>query len=129
MSGESRESDPPPARANFGAVESRNRIFRKMASYSQPGCALSGQLRSAAMTAEELRDWRARFGVTQAQLTRDLGYHGRANRDKVSQWERGLIRIPPMLPLALRSLEALMRRRAQLAHDLAQGIPAYPKHW
>jgi repressor LexA len=53
------------------------------------------------MKSLELKDIRARLGLTQAQLAIELGVH----RLSVIRWEAGLNRIPPMLKLAIKELE------------------------
>jgi DNA-binding transcriptional regulator YiaG len=49
----------------------------------------------------ELKQSRARLGLTQDQLATTLGVH----RLSVSRWESGVHRIPNMLALAIRQLE------------------------
>lgn len=52
------------------------------------------------MTGDELRETRAGLGLSQAALAAKLG----VQVTTVSRWERGGIRIPPYLHLALREL-------------------------
>jgi len=60
-----------------------------------------------------LRAFRSEFGLTQADLVRDLGVTGQA----VSRWERNAqnIRHPQMLYLALQRLRCMYHRRARQA--------------
>ena len=53
------------------------------------------------MTGEELREWRARLGMSQEELARLL----EVTRQSVYMWEKGDTRPPGMLELALRWLE------------------------
>ena len=53
------------------------------------------------MTGEELREWRARLGMSQEELARRL----EVTRQSVYMWEKGDTRPPGMLRLALLWLE------------------------
>lgn len=55
----------------------------------------------------ELKDFRAKLGLTQQQLADALS----VDRNTVARWERDERAIPPFLPLALETLE----RRQKLA--------------
>ena len=60
------------------------------------------------MTPEEIRQYRGRLGLTQAELATMLG----VDPVSVSRWERG-VRVPPMptvLRLALEHLSHIRRR-------------------
>lgn len=54
------------------------------------------------MTPEDLHSWRLIYNISQAQLAAALD----VEVTTVSRWERGLQRIPGMVPLALKSLAA-----------------------
>lgn len=54
------------------------------------------------MTGSELRTYRLRLKLTQAELADKLG----VTSNTVARWERDEMAIPPYLPLALKSLEA-----------------------
>ena len=53
------------------------------------------------MSGEELRNWRLRYGMSQAELGDILGVTAKA----ISNWELGLRKIPPYLYYALAFLE------------------------
>lgn len=53
------------------------------------------------MTKEELKQWRAASGYSQARLAKALGVASMT----VTRWEMGIRSIPPFLQLALKALE------------------------
>lgn len=57
------------------------------------------------MTAQELKEWRKRWGLSQEALARLLGGH----RVTVAQWETNRRKIPSFLPLALKGLEIQLK--------------------
>jgi DNA-binding XRE family transcriptional regulator len=72
------------------------------------------------MNADELRRWRERLGLSQAQLAEALGLRA----DTISRWEQGRrqITFPPLLRSALETLDS--RRRAGLPVRLSPGSTA-----
>lgn len=70
------------------------------------------------MTGPELRAWRDRWQYNQAQLARALGVQPLA----VTRWESGARKIPPYLPLALKTLER--ERAADWQDRIANHVPA-----
>jgi repressor LexA len=65
------------------------------------------------MKPPELKEVRARLGLTQKQLATELGVH----RLSVIRWEAGIHKIPPMLELAIKQLE----REHHKARDETRG--------
>jgi len=61
-----------------------------------------------AMTGQELKEWRRKWGLSQDELGRLLG----VARFSVSRWEIGTRAIPSFLPLALEALENRMQMEA-----------------
>jgi transcriptional regulator with XRE-family HTH domain len=57
------------------------------------------------MNGEDLKLWRQKRGVTQAELAKMLGTHAVT----VCRWETGVRGIPFLLPLALDALESQLR--------------------
>ena len=55
------------------------------------------------MTGPELRAWRNQQGYSQPQLALMLGVH----KGSLSRWESGVHKIPYVVTLALRQLEAV----------------------
>jgi transcriptional regulator with XRE-family HTH domain len=56
------------------------------------------------MTGKDLKEWRKRWGLSQAALAKRLG----VIRLTVTRWESGTRPIPSFLPLALKGLETEM---------------------
>lgn len=56
-----------------------------------------------------LRNWRQKWGLSQAKLGKTLGVSTMA----VAYWEWGHRRIPALLPLALEALENRMRKEQE----------------
>jgi transcriptional regulator with XRE-family HTH domain len=65
-----------------------------------------------AMTGQELREWRRKWGLTQEELARHLGVIGLT----VARWETKARTIPSFLPLALRGLENRLKEEAPKRH-------------
>ncbi|MEM3453377.1 MAG: helix-turn-helix transcriptional regulator [Candidatus Hadarchaeum sp.] len=59
-----------------------------------------------AMTGEELKAWRKRWGISQIELAKMLGTY----QVTVCRWETGVRRIPFLLPLALEALENRIKK-------------------
>ena len=59
------------------------------------------------MEPEDLKAWRNKHGFSQSQLARVLGTHVMT----ISQWERGIRRIPSLLFWALKGLEKTHQRQ------------------
>ena len=53
------------------------------------------------MTADELKAWRKRSGMTQRSLANELGIHWRT----VQEYEAGRLRVTKLVELALQSIE------------------------
>ena len=66
-------------------------------------------------TTDDLKQFRYRYNKTQSQLAQDLG----VTRSTVSRWERGVVRIPSIMPVALRGLTHIYasRRSSQRSRD------------
>jgi len=58
-----------------------------------------------AMTGQDLKNWRKRWGITQIELARLLGTY----QETISRWEREKRGIPSHLFLALEALEYRMK--------------------
>jgi DNA-binding transcriptional regulator YiaG len=58
------------------------------------------------MTANELKRWRKKWGITQVELARMLGTY----QVTIARWETGARKIPFLLPPALEALENRMKR-------------------
>jgi DNA-binding transcriptional regulator YiaG len=56
----------------------------------------------AGMESHELKQWRERTGYSQGKLARILG----VDVMTVSRWERGIMKAPPFLKLALAYIES-----------------------
>jgi DNA-binding XRE family transcriptional regulator len=59
-----------------------------------------------AMTGQDLKNWRNKWGVTQIELARLLGTY----QETISRWEREKRGIPSHLSLALEALEHRMMK-------------------
>jgi DNA-binding transcriptional regulator YiaG len=59
------------------------------------------------MVGEDLKNWRRKWGITQADFARILGTY----QVTISRWETGVRNIPFLLPLALEALENRMEKR------------------
>jgi len=66
-----------------------------------------------AMTGQELKQWRRKWGLSQEELGRLLG----VARFSVSRWEIGTRAIPSFLPLALEALENRMKKGGKHGHN------------
>ena len=66
-------------------------------------------------TPSDIKQFRERYSKTQTQLAQDLG----VTRSTISRWERGVIRIPSVMPVALRGLTHIYasRRSSQRSRD------------
>ena len=53
------------------------------------------------MTGKELKEKRNKLNLTQEQLAKELG----VTSNTVARWERDEMKIPPFLPLALKTVE------------------------
>ena len=62
------------------------------------------------MKGDELTEWRRVHGYTQARLAEVL----LVDVGTVNRWENGKMQIHPYLPLALRGLETIRRRRRSI---------------
>jgi predicted transcriptional regulator len=58
------------------------------------------------MGGEDLKNWRRKWGISQADLARIL----RTYQVTISRWETGARNIPFLLPLALEALENRMKK-------------------
>jgi DNA-binding XRE family transcriptional regulator len=69
------------------------------------------------MTRGELREWRARWGMTQSSLARALSI----TPASVNQWERGKRPVPAFLYLALTVIEARITEKRRQRQDMIPG--------
>ena len=58
-------------------------------------------------TPEDIKQFRERHSLTQARLGKELG----VARCSVSRWERGVVSIPSVMPVALRGLGYIFSNR------------------
>lgn len=65
-----------------------------------------GMLPMVTLRPEELKAFRKRLKLTQGELAKALG----VQRVTVARWERGLRKIPSLLPLALKGLSTELRK-------------------
>jgi DNA-binding XRE family transcriptional regulator len=65
------------------------------------------------MTAQELKEWRRKWGLSQDELAKALGVF----RVSVSRWETETRAIPSFLPLALEALENRMQKGGKHGHN------------
>ena len=70
-----------------------------------------GASRVPEMTGQELRDWRARVGLSQTQLARRL----ETTPTTISRWERDRNPIPPAIVILLGYIEREMREKPEHA--------------
>lgn len=66
-----------------------------------------------AMTGQELKEWRRKWGLSQEELAKHLGVF----RFSVSRWETGTRAIPSFLSLALEALENRMLKGGKNGHN------------
>ena len=59
------------------------------------------------MNGKELKSWREKWQLTQEALAKLLGVH----RVTVAKWESATRVIPPLLPLALKTLENQLEKK------------------
>jgi DNA-binding transcriptional regulator YiaG len=62
------------------------------------------------MQAEQLKEWRARLGLTQVEAAREL----RVSVGALTKWEQGHRRVPAWLEVAMRGVEADERGQADV---------------
>ncbi len=60
------------------------------------------------MTGKDLKLWRKRWGITQAELSKTLGTY----QVTIARWETEVRKVPFLLPLALEALEHRIMKEA-----------------